>query len=376
MSDIMEDQCIEVTGQSESADVVEALRDALSEVLKGVVAAGGGPHHLMTMRWEVSDLARFHPSRHEVELAYREVFAGFRPPVTLAHATRRGLRAVAVARLPSRQASDDPVHGIYSLASLAKQYSPRSQADMNAVFKQWSADGAQFLANHCGLDLAYGPSRYETLDIFMPRGIARPPVWIFVHGGYWQASDKSQHAQFAFGMLDAGFAVVMPNYGLAPEQGLDAIVEQISQVMTFLTQEADNLGIDGSRLHLAGHSAGAHLVAMLATQGAVAGMRSALLLSGLFDLAPISRLPVGKLLNLDPRNVAALSPALLPPPVETRVGLAVGDQESDEFKGQSFGLARCWNLPKPLIAPGNHFSMLEGLKGGALLELAISLTTV
>jgi hypothetical protein len=41
---------IEVTGRSESADAVEAVRDALSEVLKGLIAAGYGPHHLTTMR--------------------------------------------------------------------------------------------------------------------------------------------------------------------------------------------------------------------------------------------------------------------------------------------------------------------------------------
>src|SRR5882672_7999627 len=101
MPESNEGHSIEVTGRSKSAHAVEALRDALAEVLKGLVAAGYGPHHLTTMRWEVADLACFHPSRHEIELTYREVFAGFRPPVTLAYAPGPGLRAVAVARMPS-----------------------------------------------------------------------------------------------------------------------------------------------------------------------------------------------------------------------------------------------------------------------------------
>ena len=131
MLDSNEGRSIEVTGRSESAGAVEAPRDALSEVLKGLTAAGYGPHHLTTMHWEVPDLAYFHPSRHEIELAYREVFAGFRPPVTLAHAPGPGVRAVAVARMPSRPSSDQPVYGSYSPAALARQYSPRSQADKN-----------------------------------------------------------------------------------------------------------------------------------------------------------------------------------------------------------------------------------------------------
>lgn len=82
----------------------------------------------------------------------------------------------------------------------------------------------------------------------------------------------------------------------------------------------NNLGIDGARLHLAGHSAGAHIVAMLATRGTVATIRSVLLLSGLFDLTPIALLPIGKLLKLKPRRVAALSPVMLPPPAGMPVG--------------------------------------------------------
>jgi arylformamidase len=357
MSD-SEGRLIEVIGTSDATDTIDALRDALTESLKALVAAGCGPHHLKSMRWEAADPLRFHPSRHEIELAHREVFAGFRAPVTLLRvsAPQHRLRVVAQAQAPAGAPSAEPVYRGYTLPELARQYSPRFQTDMNVLFKQWSKDGARFRAGRGGLDLCYGPGRYETFDLFLPQGIERPPVWIFVHGGYWQASDKLQHTQFAQGMLDAGYAVVMANYGLAPETGLATIVQQVSRLLTYLVE-------------------GAHIAAMIAAQGTVPTLRSVLLLSGLFDLEPLTLLPMGTLLKLTRSSVAALSPARIAAPIGIKVALAVGADESDEFKRQSQVMASSWNAPDPLIVPGHHFSMLEGLNEGALLELATSLAS-
>jgi hypothetical protein len=55
--------------------------------------------------------------------------------------------------------------------------------------------------------------------------------------------------------------------------------------------------------------------------------------------------------------------------------LAVGAAERDEFKRQSEQLASLWHKPPSLIVLDHHFSMLEGLNGGALLDLALSLVT-
>lgn len=364
---------IEIAGTSAAEDPVEALREALAGVLQGLLKAGLGPHLLKTMRWQVAEPARFHLARRDVELAYREVFAGFRVPVELERAAGPGLRAVATAGCAAVPPPDTPVYQGYSPAALARQYSPRLQADMGEVFRQWSRDGARFSADQGAIELAYGPSPDETFDLVLPAGVARPPVWILIHGGYWQASDKAQHVQFAAGMLQAGFAVVVPNYGLAPETPLGTMVDQLRRMIAFLVQQAANLSVDAARLHLAGHSAGAHLAAMVAATDTTPTLRSALLLSGIFDLAPLSFLPVGRLLKLQPRSIATLSPLLLPAPAELRIGLAVGEGESDEFKRQSRALAKTWQAPEPLIVPGHHFSMLDGLNGGALLALARSL---
>ncbi len=360
----------EIVARSAAADPVEALRDALSEILAGLVAAGCGPHHLTGMDWEAANPAAFHLSRHTVELAYREVFAGFRPPIRLQPGSEPGLT------IRARHASPQPLPDIevdgYPLRELGRQYSPRLQADMTALFRQWSRDGAAFRAGHAGLDLAYGPGRFETLDLYRPAGAKRVPIFVFIHGGYWQASDKVQHAQFSQGLLDAGFAVAQPNYALAPDTPLEVSIAQTVAALNFLVREADALGLDPAQLHISGHSAGGHLAAMALCDPASPPIASALLLSGLYDLKPLGHLPIGRLLGLgDAERAARLSLLGLPRPSRPRLAFAVGDGESEAFKRQSARLAAAWNAPEPLICPGHHFSMLDGLNGGALLDLAL-----
>jgi len=360
----------EIVAYSAESDPVEALRDALSEILAGLVAAGCGPHDLREMIWESDRPEAFHLSRHAIELAWREVFAGFRPSIRLQPRAEAGLtiRAQHVATQPL---PDTLVDG-YTLRELGRQYSPRLQADIKALFRQWSRDGEAFSAGHSGLDLAYGPGRFEKLDLYRPAGARRAPVFVFIHGGYWQASDKIQHAQFAQGLLSVGYAVAMPNYGLAPDTPLEASIAQSVAALNCLVREADALCIDGTRLHISGHSAGGHLAAMALCAQDAPPIASALLLSGLYDLKPLGHLPLGRLLGLDdPARATRLSPIVLPRPHPTRIAFAVGEGESDAFKAQSAVLAEAWKAPAPLICPGHHFSMLEGFNGGVLLDLAL-----
>jgi acetyl esterase/lipase len=360
----------EIVARSADAEPVEALRDALNDILAGLAAAGCGPHHLTEMVWETDRPGAFHLSRHTIELAWREVFAGFRPPILLRPKTEPGLTIRA--RHTEPQPLPNTIVAGYTLHELGRQYSPRLQADMKALFRQWSRNGEAFRTRHGGLDLAYGPGRFETLDLYRPTRATRPPIVVFIHGGYWQASDKAQHAQFAQGLLDAGYAVAMPNYGLAPDTPLETSIVQCVAALNYLVREAGPLGLDASRVHISGHSAGGHLAAMALCAADAPPIASALLLSGLYDLAPLGHLPIGRLLGLnDAARAMRLSPIAQLRPRATRIALAVGEGESDTFKAQSAALAQSWQTPAPLICPGHHFSMLEGLNGGALLELAL-----
>src|SRR5205814_10346329 len=166
----------------------------------------------------------------------------------------------------------------------------------------------------------------------------------------WQAIAKEQNAQFTAGLLKSGFAVANVDYSFCPQMPLPQITLQIRAALNFLHREAGNLGVDATRLHLVGHSAGAHLAAMMAADPDCPMIASALLISGIFDLRPLALLPMGDVLGLtDTAIVRRNSPINFRPRSGCRIGVALGAAESDEFKRQSADLASVWRADPPLI---------------------------
>jgi arylformamidase len=373
---VSEPRTVEVEASCAGNDV-GALARALVAAGGKLAQAGAAPPHMSEMIWRAPDPSALHPARRSVDLARREAFAGFRPPLRVERIVTNEVQVVLRARVSAPAPDDAPVFQGYTRAQLAAQMSPRAQVpDMSAVFAKWTADGAAARARMSGgLDIAYGPHRDQVLDLYRPEGVMRPPVWVFIHGGYWQASTKDQHAQFCEGMVEAGYAVANIDYGLAPETPLARIVEQVRAALWFIVREADNLSIDASRLHVSGHSAGGHLAAFMACDPLAPPLASAHPLSGVLYLESLMRLPMGKILGVTSMDdVAALSPDRMRPRAGVRLAFAVGGDESDEFKRQSVDRARAWGAPAPLIAPGaNHFTLPEGLRGGALLDQAKAL---
>jgi arylformamidase len=363
---------IAFTGRSELADPPAALREALRAVATELAKAGAGPHQLTEMTWSAPDPAAFHPSRRAIDLAYREVFYGFRPTLRFKQSDEKALVVTATATPPAPP-DTRPVWRTYSAAELAHQYSPRTQVpNIGAMFAQWTRDGEAFRAQHLGLDLAYGREAAARLDLYRPAGVDKPPLWIFIHGGYWQSVTKEQTAQFAAGMLRSGYAVANIDHTLSPQMSLPQIVGQIRGGMNFLHREAESLAVNGARLHVAGHSAGAHLAAMMAADPDCAPVASVMLISGVFDLRPLALLPMGGILGLDDSAVVRRnSPINFRPRPGCRVGVAVGSLETDEFKRQSTDLASVWRAePLLIVKDRNHFDILDGLIDGDLLKLA------
>jgi arylformamidase len=361
-----------VEGRASGAGVL-ALSAALSRAMGALAAQGAAPAHLTSLVWSGPDPAALHPGRREVDRAWREICAGFRAPVRVEFASGDEVIVRAIASLPEATPSSVPVFQGYNAAELARQMSPRGQVpDMGGVFAQWTHDGDAARAQHRALDIAYGPHRDEILDLYRPEGAARPPVWVFIHGGYWQASTKDQHAQFCTGMLRAGFAIANIDYPLAPETPLREIVAHVRAALHFIVREADALGVDASQMHVAGHSAGGHLAAYMAADPLAPPLASAHILSGVVDLEALFHIPMGRVLGL--RNIEearALSPIHMRPRAGTRIAVAVGGAESDEFKRQSVEIAQAWRAPAPLFVAGaNHFSLLDSLIDGDLLAQA------
>jgi len=268
---------------------------------------------------------------------------------------------------------DDGVYRGYSAAALDVQYSPRASVpDHEAITADAVARSAAYRekAGNAVYDVAYGAHRHETMDIFRPAVPAGAPVHVFIHGGYWRSRFKEEFSYVAGPLVDAGAVVAVINYALCPEVTIEEIVRQARAACAFLWRNPDVHGGDGNRMHIAGHSAGGHVAAMLMTTDWPAFgadlprdlVKSGTLLSGLHDLDPILRTSVQADIRLTVDDARRLSPVLLKPATDAPMVIAAGGAESDEFRRQSRILADAWKGYAPIEhvePPGlNHFTIL------------------
>jgi arylformamidase len=262
----------------------------------------------------------------------------------------------------------------YDQAALDAQYNNRAAVpDAARYIERWPAASAAARARLGGaLDLAYGPHPRHRLDIFPAKGGGKAPVLAFIHGGYWQALDKSVFSFVAAPYVEAGVAVALLGYPIAPEAGMDEIVASIRAALVWLGRHTGAHGGDPARIHLTGHSAGGHLTAYMMAEdfSAESGLPQPLLkgglaLSGLYELEPIRLSYLNEKLGMDQEVARRNSPASRPAGKEPLI-LAVGGIETDEFRRQQRDYAaRCRAVGWPveaIEAPGrDHFSVLESL---------------
>jgi arylformamidase len=221
------------------------------------------------------------------------------------------------------------------------------------------------------LDFVYGIHPRERLDIY-PTEDDFAPMVVFIHGGYWRSRSKDQFAYLAPTFTDRGANFAALGYPLAPDVRLSDIVASCRKAIHWLLSYPSGLRFDPTRVHVVGHSAGAHLAAMMLatdwTKHALpAGtIRSATCVSGLYDLEPLRRVRHLRDLRIDAAEAAALSPVRLKPPKGTRLVAAVGGEETAEFHRHTRELARAWKraglrVVTPAISGRFHFDALDGL---------------
>lgn len=211
-------------------------------------------------------------------------------------------------------------------------------------------------------NLRYGERPREVLDFF-PAAAPGAPVVAFIHGGYWQSSEKEASTFLVEGPLSHGISVALIEYSLAPQIDIDAIVGQIDRALDWLAHHAASLGADPGKLFAAGHSAGGHLTAMMLGKRPLAG---AMAISGLFDLEPIRLSYLNDKLGLTEASARRNSPQLHLPAACPPVIVAVGGDELPELVRQSGEYAAALEargLPvEEMVLPGHHhFSILEDL---------------
>lgn len=257
---------------------------------------------------------------------------------------------------------------------LERQYNNRANVpDHPTVMARW--DESSRLARSkmtCELDLPYGTSTAETLDVF-PAARDDSPVLVFIHGGWWRSLDKRDFSFVAPAFVQAGAAVVVPNYGLCPSVSVSTIALQMVRALVWTFRNIARHGGDPQRIVVAGHSAGGHLAAMMVScdwrsQGAdlpVDLVKAGLSISGLFDLAPIAQIGFLKDdLRLTDEEVERLSPVRFPAPSSPLIA-AVGADETPEFHRHNQLLLEAWG---PVAVPTieevvatNHFTVVHAL---------------
>ena len=250
-------------------------------------------------------------------------------------------------------------------------------ADSADWVARWRARSAEVRASSAArLDIAYGPRPRARLD-YLPSGRKQAPLFVFIHGGYWQRNDKETFAFVADGPRAHGIDVAVLGYTLAPEVRLTDIVEEMRQALTFLSDNAGDLGFDRNAIFVGGWSAGGHLTAAVADHPS---FRGGLPISGIFDLEPIALNYLNEKLSLDQTEIATLSPLRTLPDRGPPLRLAVGGAELPELRRQSqefADAAQARGLPVRLsVLPGHHhFSILDEIArpDGALTRELVDL---
>ena len=259
-------------------------------------------------------------------------------------------------------------------AFLNREYNNRDLVpDHPQYFSRWAESSARARSTMtCHLDLRYGEMPGETMDIF-PARKGDGSCLMFIHGGYWRSLDKKDHSFLAPTLVDGGVSLAVVNYDLCPKVTIEDIVQQMLRASRWLWLHAEDYGMDQDRLYVGGHSAGAHLTAMLMCalwpvfdrQLPKDLWKGGLAISGVYDLRPL--LQVDMLqddLRLDEASAMRLSPAFMSPATRAPVMTAVGGNESSEFQRQNALIGERWRaaFAGDIPMPGaNHFSVLDGL---------------
>ena len=254
----------------------------------------------------------------------------------------------------------------------AQQYNARAAIpDHPYIFTRWLKDSAHVRRTHAALfDLPYGEASGERLDFF-PTNRSDAPLLVFIHGGWWRSLDKSDFSFIAPAYTGAGINVALTNYTLAPEASIADIVLQQLRALAWLYRNAEKYDFDPRRIVVAGHSAGAHLSAMMmAAVWPAFGpdlppdlVKAGILLSGIYDLEPVRHAEfVNVDLKLGAADITPLSPAWMPQSHPAPFVTAYGGLESEEFMRQTELIVRSWQPShrKDVALPDvNHLTICD-----------------
>ena len=260
------------------------------------------------------------------------------------------------------QAELDAAYNQAAYAANIQQVSERTDAKCAAARQRLGSP----------LRLAYGESEIEKLDIYRT---SRPhaPIFVFVHGGAWRSGSASRSAAPAEMFVDHGAHYIALDFISIDAAGgnLMTMADQVRRAVAWVYRNAGRFGGDSQRLHVGGHSSGAHLTGCVLTTdwekdfSLPADMiKGGTCSSGMYDLHPVRLSARSSYVNFDDATVEALSAIRHIDKLHCPVNVSYGTCETPEFQRQSREFAAAVEAAgKPVtLSVGqayNHFEIAE-----------------
>jgi len=257
-------------------------------------------------------------------------------------------------------------------ATIDAEYDPEKRVGSRQPFIDWYVRESALARARLDrqLDISYGPTPREVLDVF-PSGVPGSPVMMFIHGGYWRALSSKEFSFVASGLVPHGITVAVLNYALCPTVTIADITRQSHAALAWLAENAWQFAGDPTNLFAVGHSAGGQQVGMLLassreTWRAAGAIKGGIAISGVFDLRPLRRSWLQSTLKLTDESAAAQSPLLNIPKRAAPLLASVGGNESSAFLAQTRDYLAAWHaaglegeyLPQSGL---NHYEAIFGL---------------
>jgi acetyl esterase/lipase len=123
---------------------------------------------------------------------------------------------------------------------------------------------AAFGAYQRHVNIPYGADPQQGLDVYVPDQLREPrPLVVFWHGGRWTTGDKADYRFVGAALTELGYVAVLPNYRHYPTVKMPGFMNDAAGAALWAAAHASQYGADPKRLYLMGHSAGAHMAALV-----------------------------------------------------------------------------------------------------------------
>jgi arylformamidase len=249
-----------------------------------------------------------------------------------------------------------------------------TRGGLDEVMQRWSASSAVLREQaDTRLDCAYGADERERIDVFRS-GAKHAPLYVYLHGGYWQRGDKALYSFIAAPLLAVDVDVAIIGYPLCPQVSMTDLVTRVRQAIVGLYHHASQLGLNRERINLSGHSAGGHLTAMAVCTDWPAFdkelprdlLQTAIPFSGLYQLKPLLQTTISDALHLTSKEASQLSPANLQAEVQIPLLTIICGAETREFFRQTDLLIENWSglleqIDRHVEADVDHIDLIDRL---------------